>query len=73
MRRSRRSRWLAKPSGRSLRWMAVAAPQGAGTELGLQAALQGLPPQSSSARQTVVAVQALQMARASSSVPSGSE
>ena len=61
--------------------MAVAAPKGAGTELGLQAALQGLfqaKPRprpaigySSSARQMVVAVQALQMARASSMLPSG--
>ena len=48
MRPSGRGRWLAQPPGRSHRWMAVTGLR-SGTELGLQAALQGslvlvLPP-----------------------------
>ena len=67
----RRSCSLSPRVGRTDGWPSMGPMRiGTGTELGLQAALQG--PQSSSARQTVVAVQALQMSRASSIVPRGS-
>lgn len=74
MRPSGRDRWLAQPSGRSPRWMAVTGLR-PGTELGLQAASRhpakrwGV--QSSSARQMPFAVQALQIGRASTNEPRG--